>query len=446
MKKLLLLLICISVISCANEPKVDYTLFSGKIENQKDDKIVLINDGFKKEIKLNDDGTFIDTLRVETSYYKLYHGQDDITLFITNPKDLSITTDAKKFVDSMRYKGKGAAENMFLWEKTVRNKTRDAVAIFSQEEADFIKTINGFKEEASEKLKEATNLDQDFITYETKGIKFAHLINLSKYPMYYPYYSKNEDYKPSEELMAYFKDVDYDNEENYKMYSTYRQLALQHYGDKINPTEDAKGAINMIKGLKSKGIKDALVEELSYYISPSGKDSEFIYTSLSEISNDEKFKEELTKKYNTIKKLVAGKNSPDFNYENHKGGKTSLADLKGKYVYIDVWATWCGPCIAEIPSLKKVEKQYHNKDIQFVSISIDQQKAHKKWKTMVDDKELGGIQLMADNDWKSQFVVDYAIEGIPRFILIDPNGKIVNADAPRPSDPKLIELFNELKI
>ena len=63
---------------------------------------------------------------------------------------------------------------------------------------------------------------------------------------------------------------------------------------------------------------------------------------------------------------------------------------------------------------------------------------------MVTKKELGGIQLMAENDWKSSFAVDYNILGIPRFILIDPAGNIVSADAPRPSDPKLRELLNDL--
>jgi len=65
---------------------------------------------------------------------------------------------------------------------------------------------------------------------------------------------------------------------------------------------------------------------------------------------------------------------------------------------------------------------------------------------MVNDKALGGVQLFADNDWKSKFVQDYAIEGIPRFILIDPEGNIVTADAPRPSNPKLVDLFEELGI
>lgn len=139
-----------------------------------------------------------------------------------------------------------------------------------------------------------------------------------------------------------------------------------------------------------------------------------------------------------------GSASPSFNYDNYAGGKTKLEDFKGKYVYIDVWATWCGPCRAEIPFLKKVEEKYHGKNIAFVSISIDKLKDLEKWKTMVKEKELGGVQVFADNDWNSQFVKDFNITGIPRFILIDPNGKVVKADAARPSAPGLQEELDKL--
>lgn len=144
-----------------------------------------------------------------------------------------------------------------------------------------------------------------------------------------------------------------------------------------------------------------------------------------------------------VKKLN-GSASPTFKYENHKGGFTSLEDLKGKFVYVDVWATWCGPCRQEIPFLQKTEQAYHGKNIEFVSISIDEQINREKWNKFVTDKNLGGIQLLADKDWKSDFVQGYKINGIPRFILIGPDGKIVNADAPRPSSPELVTLLDSL--
>ena len=143
-------------------------------------------------------------------------------------------------------------------------------------------------------------------------------------------------------------------------------------------------------------------------------------------------------------KKVEGTAAPSFDYENHKGGKTKLEDLRGKYVYIDVWATWCGPCRAEIPHLKKVEEKYHGKNIEFVSISVDTDKDYDKWKKFVTEKQLGGIQLFADKNWNSDFIKAFGVDSIPRFILIGPDGKVIKADAPRPSSASLIELLDGL--
>lgn len=136
--------------------------------------------------------------------------------------------------------------------------------------------------------------------------------------------------------------------------------------------------------------------------------------------------------------------SPSFNYVSISGEKVKLEDLRGKYVYIDVWATWCGPCRGEIPYLARIEEKYHGKNIEFVSISVDEDKDLDKWKKFVTDKKLGGIQLFADKNWYSSFITAYGINSIPRFILINPKGTVVSADAPRPSDLKLQEKLDSL--
>ena len=151
--------------------------------------------------------------------------------------------------------------------------------------------------------------------------------------------------------------------------------------------------------------------------------------------------------------MGVGKPSPKFNnYVDIKGGTKSLDSFKGKYVYIDVWATWCGPCIKEIPSLQQLEKEYKNKNIAFVSISTDEsrrsggswEKAEQKWREFVKKKNMSGVQLWSGQDYSFQQA--YQINTIPRFILIDPQGNIVSANAPRPSDPNLKSLFTSLGI
>jgi len=114
-----------------------------------------------------------------------------------------------------------------------------------------------------------------------------------------------------------------------------------------------------------------------------------------------------------------------------------LSELRGKYVYIDIWATWCVPCKAEIPFLSKLESDYSTKNIVFLSLSVDHSSDKAKWVSYVKNNRLGGIQVIADKDFSSDFISKFNVASIPRFILIDPVGKIVFANAARPSDPGL---------
>ena len=119
----------------------------------------------------------------------------------------------------------------------------------------------------------------------------------------------------------------------------------------------------------------------------------------------------------------------------------SLSDFKGKYVYVDLWATWCGPCNAEIPALKKLEEDFQGRNIYFVSISCD--KNQKEWEKFVRERSLGGIQLhMRGNN---KYMRELGDNGIPRFLLIDREGNFINANMSRPSDPKTLKVLRELE-
>lgn len=133
--------------------------------------------------------------------------------------------------------------------------------------------------------------------------------------------------------------------------------------------------------------------------------------------------------------LRAGRPSPEFAFPDINGNEVKLADLRGKYVYIDCWATWCVPCRGEIPHLQKLEETFKGMNIAFVSISCDRDKA--KWENMVKEEKLGGIQLWGNED--NEFLRKYRVQGIPRFIFIGPDGRIINPDMTRPSDPKTME-------
>lgn len=122
----------------------------------------------------------------------------------------------------------------------------------------------------------------------------------------------------------------------------------------------------------------------------------------------------------------------------------SLADLKGKFVYIDMWATWCGPCKGEMPSLLELEKRFEGKDILFVSLSVDKNKDIELWKQTIEKMGLGGIQLHLGENWTWLKNFMPASMSVPRFVLLDQKGKIIDANMSRPSDKATAEKFHDL--
>ena len=139
---------------------------------------------------------------------------------------------------------------------------------------------------------------------------------------------------------------------------------------------------------------------------------------------------------------AAGHEAIDFKFRDINGKQVALSDLKGKVVYIDIWATWCGPCKHEIPFLGTLEEEYaKNNEMAFMSVSIDQERDLGKWKDMVKELNLKGIQLFA-GDQKQQITSPYKINSIPRFMLVGKDGKMISADAPRPSSNSIRKVLD----
>lgn len=144
--------------------------------------------------------------------------------------------------------------------------------------------------------------------------------------------------------------------------------------------------------------------------------------------------------YEANRSLFKGQPAIAFTLPDTTGKMVSLSDFRGKYVYIDMWATWCGPCRAQIPHLEALEKRLEGKNICFVSISCDN--GQKEWKRYVKDHQLKGVQLYLGYD--KEFMKSIQCNGIPRFILIDPEGNYVNANMSRPSEAETLKILESL--
>lgn len=149
-------------------------------------------------------------------------------------------------------------------------------------------------------------------------------------------------------------------------------------------------------------------------------------------------------KYRSMETMLEGNQAPLVSLQDTAGTGFTFADWKGKYIYIDFWATWCGPCIQEIPYLKKLEHDYRDKKIVFVSISMDREKDMQKWIDFVDKEKLGGVQVWVDAVNNKQITEAFNILQIPRFVLLDDQGRIVDPNAPRPSDSRIRGVLDKL--
>lgn len=140
-------------------------------------------------------------------------------------------------------------------------------------------------------------------------------------------------------------------------------------------------------------------------------------------------------------KALNGEVAPEIACLDLKNKEVTLSDFRGKVVYLDIWATWCAPCIAQFPASKSLYQKYSKDEIVFVYLSVD--KDRNKWKDFLSkNKDIKGIHLVEKEN--SSIFKAFHLSEIPSYMLLDQEGRIVNAHAPRPSSDKIEEMIDQL--
>lgn len=444
MKKLFIVSFAtLGFVACGK--KADHVILSGKIDGYMGMPVELIGGTERHTLNVKSDGTFADTLTISTNYYNLLVQQTAmVPLYLQKGDELGINISLEK----VTFSGKDTIIQVFLREKNKKiNETRQNLETILSEELDGFKTtVADIKKQNDEFLANYKGLPKEFVKLEEKSNHYFDLQLKALYPRVKSQFSGRQIEMPAE-FKAELDKVDYTNETDFELFETYKSLVMENFFGKymMNQEPDWKAMAEEIQAVKPAKIRSVFAEQLVFALNPQNgsETNEFIYKVIKDNVTKEdylKHAEQLYAELEKLKSLKAGVISPKFEYENFKGGKTSLDDLKGKLVYIDIWATWCKPCLNEIPALQALEKEFHGKDIAFVSISIDQDK--DKWLGYMKENKLQGIQLYAEMTTEGQnFIQDYSVSSIPRFILLDKEGKIISADAPRPSSPEIKELL-----
>ena len=123
--------------------------------------------------------------------------------------------------------------------------------------------------------------------------------------------------------------------------------------------------------------------------------------------------------------LKMGTMAPNFTQATPDGRQVSLTDYRGKYVLVDFWASWCGPCRAENPNLTNAYHAYKDKNFDVLGVSLDEARDRAKWVKAIRDDRLPWTQVAELKGWQSKAATAYFIKAIPQNFLVDPTGKII---------------------
>jgi thiol-disulfide isomerase/thioredoxin len=441
------------VFGCRQKEAVNSTIIiAGQLLNAESKEVELYMGDDLEVFSIAEDGHFL--IRLEIDDYQTFRlGTDrrSYELFLVPGDSIFVTADANEFRNSFHASGDRVAENTYLIEKDKFYFESNMMDLFEKDKDDYFEVKNGFftkQRKRFEQLKQAHEIHPGFLKLEEAYFEFTPLsfdIYYLNSQAFFKNVAKEDVDFPMEEIKAKLADIDLGRSDllnvgsytaiiSYLLSEKTNEILNQDTSLKNSPEGHERATFfAMEELLENPSIKDYflfrhVMENLQF------KGLEAAQLSINRFQTENQSTKLVSKLEKELKKwdaIIPGKEIPDFTFEDISGEMVQLSDLKGTLVYIDIWATWCKPCIAEHPHWDQLMEEYKDKPVSFLTISIDDSK--EPWIEMVNDKNMGGLQWFAENAWKSEITRHFMVNSIPRFLLLDQEGKIIDSNAERPS-------------
>jgi peroxiredoxin len=465
MKNALLLIVLASLAGCNTVPPSGVRL-SGTLEGHEGHVLeftylneFINNDRVVLDLAPGEDGSFALAFDFgDPLTGTLRSGRTQITVYMEPGFDLRLKGDAGKLEETLVFDGRGSHPNNFLLacQRELEPRVGDRFIADQMRSLDpsafamLLDSVVTVKMNFLETWQESGDFSADFVHYFESQVLYDKYVKLLEYPAL----QQRLGQLPEMPVMpyGYFDFLDEpgtfdDTRLNSPAYVGFLMGYLDYYRQMTGHVIPDGQPVNVFSyNLAGEALEGAsrdylqavfVSRELNY-----GDDLEAaraLYRAYLEQGGTQAFKQAVTDAHEAISRLDPGQPAPDFTLTDIHGEPVSLSDFRGKVVYLDFWASWCGPCMREMPYFRELKVRLaEQEDLVFLYVSIDTDQ--QAWRNTVERNQITGVHLNTPGRERGVPAL-YHVKWIPSFFIIGRDGHIFDNRPPKPSDPEIDEVL-----
>lgn len=464
MRIIWILMIAIFVAACSQEKQADSVRISGTVENPAGDEVeiffytdMVANNTESVKVSLDENNAFAAELPLQQSNFVYVHiPRRTLKLYLSPGADIQLTFDASDMDQLPLLAGTGYVESSFLltYNKEIEAKYGMMAVLSKAGEKDptaYTDHIKGIYNEAISFMEEDArfeDLDPDFVSLMRANIRYEKYGRLMDYlPARAHFAPEKADEDIPESFYAFLENAKQFNDAytRSRAYVSFLQSYLNYRVRQLEEEEPldswAQAQFDIAMEHFSGKSRELVLAQVVHSALNFGdfKEATAMYEEFMDISEDEQLREVVQETYEAAHILAPGKPAPEFTLTDINGEEVSLNDFLGQVVYLDFWASWCGPCMQQVPYAKELkERMADQEDLVFLYISVDTDES--AWRRTVDQHDIQGVHLNVPG-FDHPVPASYNLRGVPTFYLIGRDGHIADNRPPRPNNERIDEVL-----